>query len=167
MEFRNATLADIDRILEIIKQAKEYLRNAGVNQWQNDYPDRNILESDIDRKIGYVLINDAAIVATVAVSFNDEKTYEKIYEGNWITDDEYAVIHRIAVDNNFKGQRLSSIIISKVEEICLNRNIHSIKVDTHRKNVSMRKMLSNNDFKYCGIIYLEDGSERVAYEKII
>ncbi|MGI6125024.1 MAG: GNAT family N-acetyltransferase, partial [Acetivibrionales bacterium] len=70
MEFRNATLADIDRILEIIKQAKEYLRNAGVNQWQNDYPDRNILESDIDRKIGYVLINDAAIVATVAVSFN-------------------------------------------------------------------------------------------------
>jgi hypothetical protein len=28
-------------------------------------------------------------------------------------------------------------------------------------------MLEKNGFSYCGVIYLADGAERVAYEKII
>lgn len=167
MDFRIATESDIDKIMEIIKQAQEYLKKKGVEQWQDNYPNLNIINDDIDKRKGYVLEKDDTIVATVAVSFNDEKTYEKIYNGKWITENEYAVIHRIAVDNNYKGKRLSSEILAHIEIMCLQRNVHSIKVDTHKQNKSMRKMLSNNGFQYCGIIYLENGSERVAYEKVI
>ncbi len=167
MDFRIATESDIDKIMEIIKQAQEYLKKKGVEQWQDNYPNLNIINDDIDKRKGYVLEKDDTIVATVAVSFNDEKTYEIIYNGKWITENEYAVIHRIAVDNNYKGKRLSSEILAHIEKMCLQRNVHSIKVDTHKQNKSMRKMLSNNGFQYCGIIYLENGSERVAYEKVI
>ncbi|HHU90894.1 MAG TPA: GNAT family N-acetyltransferase [Clostridiaceae bacterium] len=167
MEFRIATISDINRIMDIIRQAQEYLRNKGVDQWQDNYPNLNIIRDDIEKRKGYVLEKDGQVVATVAISFSDEKTYEKIYEGKWITENEYAVIHRIAVDNNFKGKRLSSEIIAQVEKMCLQSDIYSIKVDTHKQNESMKKMLSNNGFQYCGIIFLEDGSERVAYEKVI
>ena len=47
----------------------------------------------------------------------------------------------------------------------LNRN--SLRIDTHKGNVVMRRMLEKHDFKYCGIIFLQSGEERVAYEKII
>jgi len=167
MEFRIATISDINRIMDIIRQAQEYLRNKGVDQWQDNYPNLNIIRDDIEKRKGYVLEKDGQVVATVAISFSDEKTYEKIYEGKWITENEYAVIHRIAVDNNFKGKRLSSEIIAQVEKMCLQSDIYSIKVDTHKQNESMKKMLSNNGFQYYGIIFLEDGSERVAYEKVI
>jgi len=167
MVFRIATISDINKIMDIIRQAQEYLKGKGVDQWQNNYPNFDVIRDDIEKRKSYVLETDGKIVATVAVSFNDEKTYEKIYEGKWITENEYAVIHRIAVDSKYKGKRLSSIIISEIEKMCFKKNIHSIKVDTHTKNDSMRKMLSNNGFKYCGIIYLENGSERVAYEKVI
>lgn len=167
MKFRNAKVSDIDRIMFIINQAQEYLRNKGVDQWQGNYPNKDIIINDINIKIGYVLEKDDDIVATVAVSFNDEGTYDKIYKGKWITNNEYAVLHRIAVDNKQKGKRLSSVIIAKVEDMCIKRGIRSVKVDTHRKNESMQKMLNNNGFTRCGIIYLEDGSERVAYEKVI
>lgn len=167
MNFRIAKASDKDKIMEIIKQAQEYLKIKGVDQWQDNYPNLNIIKDDIDKRKSYVLEENGTIVATVAVSFNDEKTYDKIYNGKWITENDYAVIHRIAVANNYKGKRISSEILAHIEKMCLQKNVHSIKVDTHEQNESMRKMLSNNGFRYCGIIYLENGNERVAYEKVI
>jgi RimJ/RimL family protein N-acetyltransferase len=114
----------------------------------------------------YVLLKDDNIVATVAVSFDGESTYNNIYDGKWLTNDKYAVIHRIAVDNTYKGLGLSSEIIKRIEELCVINNVHSIKVDTHRENLSMQRLLKKNNFEYCGIIYLLDGNERIAFEKI-
>lgn len=165
MEFRKATETDINNIMNIIAQAQAYFKEQGINQWQNNYPNVETINNDIANKNSYVLIKDNNIVATAAVSFDGEKTYDSIYAGEWISNNEYAVIHRIAVDNTYKGLGLSSQIIKHVEELCLNKGVHSIKVDTHEENISMQKLLKKNKFQYCGIIYLEDGSKRIAFEK--
>ncbi len=157
MEFRKAVESDINDIMSIIRQAQVYFKENGINQWQNNYPNAEIIRNDIDNKNGYVLIKDDNIIATAAVSFDGEKTYDSIYEGQWISNNEYATIHRIAVDNNYKGLGLSSQIIKNAEQICLNKGVYSIKVDTHEENLSMQMLLKKNEFQYCGIIYLEDG----------
>lgn len=166
MEFRKTVGADINNIMNIIKQAQDYFREQGINQWQNGYPNVETIRNDITNQHSYVLLKDNKIVATTAVSFDGEKTYDSIYEGEWISNSEYAVIHRIAVDNTYKGSGLSSKIIREVEELCLNKGVHSIKVDTHEENISMQKLLKKNKFQYCGIIYLEDKSKRIAFEKL-
>lgn len=167
MEFRKSVKTDINGIMDIITQAQDYFKKAGIDQWQDNYPNVKTINGDIDDKNSYVLLKDGEIVATAAITFDGEPTYNNIYEGEWITNSEYAVIHRIAVDNNHKGLGLSSKIIKKVEELCLSRGICSIKVDTHEKNIPMQKLLKKNGFNYCGIIYLEDGSGRVAFEKTL
>lgn len=167
MEFRKAVEADVEDIMEIIKQAQSYLKSKGINQWQNNYPNYEIIREDIDNKYGYVLADGNNIAATVSVSFDGEKTYEAIYDGQWITNDKFAVIHRIALHNNYKGSGVSSEFIKHIEKLCLDRDVHSIKVDTHEENLSMQNLLKKNDFKYCGIIYLEDGNKRLAFEKVI
>lgn len=167
MEFRKALETDIDSIMSIIKQAQAYFKEEGINQWQNNYPNVETISKDIADKNSYVLLKNNNIVATIAVSFDGEKTYEDIYEGEWISNNKYAVIHRIAIDNNYKGLGLSSQIIKKVEELCLKKGVHSIKVDTHEENISMKNLLEKNKFQYCGIIYLSDKSKRIAFEKII
>ena len=51
---------------------------------------------------------------------------------------------------------------------CLNwalEQCRNLRIDTHRDNVVMQHMLDKNGFQYCGIIYLEDGSERLGYQK--
>jgi N-acetylglutamate synthase-like GNAT family acetyltransferase len=167
MEFRKAYESDIERIMDIISQAQAYFKAQGINQWQNNYPNPEIVRKDIEGENGYILMKDNSVVATVAVSFDGEKTYKTIYDGKWITDGEYAVIHRLAVDNRYKGSGLSSVILGNIEKMCLGRGIRSIKVDTHKENKSMQKMLSKNGFKYCGIIFLEDKSPRIAFEKTL
>jgi len=167
MEFRRAVETDANSIMMIIMQAQAYFKEKSINQWQNNYPNFETVKKDITNKNGYVLLKDNTIIGTVAVTFDGEKTYESIYDGKWISNHEYATIHRIAVDNNYKGLGLSSVIIKNIEEICLNTGVHSIKVDTHIENVSMQKMLQKTGFQYCGIIYLEDKSKRMAFEKTL
>ena len=167
MELRKTTEQDIPRVMVIIRAAQRYFREANIYQWVNNYPNEEIIKDDISKGYSYVLLQEDKIVATAAVAFDGEPTYEKIYEGKWLSNDKYAVIHRIAVAEELKGQGVASQVLKKVEKLCLERQVNSIKIDTHEENKSMQRLLEKNGFVYCGIIYLESGSKRVAFEKII
>ena len=165
MNFRKSAKTDLKSIMRIIKQAQEYFKDQGIDQWQNNYPNDDVINDDISKGESYVLELDGNIVATSVISFDKENTYDVIYDGQWITDGKYAVLHRVAVDNTYKGLGISHKIIQYAEEMCKDNGIHSIKIDTHKDNLSMKKMLEKNGFKYCGIIHLSYGDERVAFEK--
>lgn len=167
MDFCQANRADLDPVMEIIRQAQAYFKENGIDQWQNGYPNEEIILSDMERGNSYVMRKNGRVIATAAVSFDGESTYDTIYEGAWLTGGEYAVIHRIAVDGGEKGTGVAAEIIGNTEMLCSARNVPGIRVDTHEKNRSMQRMLEKNHFRYCGIIYLHDGSLRMAFEKIL
>ncbi len=166
MNFRRSNKNDINKIMEMIEEAKEYFKSNNIDQWQDGYPNYQVILDDINKGYSFVFIENDNIVASVAVSFEGENTYNKIYEGQWLSIQSYCVIHRLVVDSRLKGNGISSKIIKKIEEICLENNIHSIKIDTHKENLSMQKLLKKNNFSYCGIIYLEGKAPRVAFEKL-
>ena len=165
MNFRKSTKSDVSKIMEIVKQAQEYFKSQGIDQWQNNYPNDEVINNDINNGESYVMLDGDDIVATTVISFAKEKSYENILDGKWITNGDYEVIHRIAVENAHKGKGLSHKIIKYAEEVCKQNNIHSIKVDTHEDIILMQSLLKKNGFEYCGIVYLEDGGKRVAFEK--
>lgn len=170
MEFRKTVKADVPKVMEIINQAKNYLKGQGIDQWQKGYPNEELIYDDIEKGIGYVMVKDGEVIATTAISFEEESAYNKIQEGKWITEGEYSSIHRIAVANSQKGSGVMGEMVKCVQQMSLERGMHSIKIDTHEENLSMQKAMENSGFKYCGVIYLEggpeDGDKRVAYEKV-
>lgn len=167
MEFRKSTKTDIPQIMSIIQQAQAYFKEHKIDQWQNNYPNEEGILHDIEKGNSYVMLNAGQIVATTVISFEKEKAYEQIYEGRWLTNGDSGVIHRVAVDHRYKGSGLFHEIIQYTEQICFSQGVHSIKVDTHKENTSMQKALHKNGFQSCGIIYLESGGERIAFEKMI
>lgn len=166
MKFRKSKIEDIPMMMEIIKQAQNYFKSKDIDQWQDGYPNEENLREDIIQGESYVMLLDDKIVATAVISFRGESTYNEIYRGNWLSDREYAVVHRVAVNDDYKGQGLSHKIIEFSQKKCKELGYSSIKIDTHKDNFVMRSLLEKNGFKYCGIILLEDGAERVAYEKL-
>ena len=182
MNFRKSTFDDVDRILEIIEKAKIELRQLGLDQWQNGYPNREVIENDVKNEISYVLEsiekneneleseNLKKILGTIVLSPKKEIPYSKI-EGKWITTDDYIVIHRLAVDSEIKNKGIATKILEFSEKECIKNKILSIKTDTHENNEPMKKFLEKNGFSYCGVIYLDRepdiGEKRIAYEKII
>ena len=167
MEFRQAKISDLDQIVEIIELSKKYLKETKVDQWQDGYPAKEDLRRDIESGNSYVLTNKDEIVATTVISLDGESTYNSIFNGEWITNEEYIVMHRVAVHDKYKGKGIFKELIKEAESLALNKGISSIKIDTHRDNISMQRAVVKNDFKRCGIIYLGDGSERIAFEKVL
>lgn len=183
MNFRKSTFDDIDIILEIIEKAKAELKKMGLDQWQKGYPNRGVIESDVKKGISYVLEETAEnnenseekvsgkIVGTIVLSPEREEPYSKI-EGKWITDDDdYMVVHRLAVDSDVKNKGLATKILEFSEGVCIENKILSLKADTHENNEPMKRLLVKNGFSFCGLIYLDRepdlGAKRTAYEKII
>lgn len=167
MEFRKTTVNDIDNVMKIIKKSQEYFKSQGIDQWQDNYPNTEVIQNDINNNHSYVVVKDGDIVATTAISFDGESTYDEIHDGKWLSENDYAVIHRIAVDDTYKGLGIGAKIIKEVERYCNERKVNSIKVDTHEDNKSMQRLLEKCGFKYCGVIYLSDRNKRVAFEKVL
>jgi len=167
MVLRKATFADISAMMEIFYQAQASLKELGVNQWQNNYPNRDVINKDLENGVAYVLTENGIIIATATIIFNHEPTYDRIYEGEWLSRGEFVVVHRVAVDNRYKMKGVASHILHEVEKMAVQANIPSFKIDTHKDNLPMRKTLGKNGFSYCGRIVLHDGNSRVAYEKLL
>ena len=169
MEIRLAQKSDLSRIMEIIHQAQEYFRGAGIDQWQNNYPNEEAILADMELEESYVLEDEGQVVGTFMCSFREEPTYEKIYDGAWMTDGPSGVIHRVAMDNRVKGKGYGGAVVEFMAKRCLNHEptVYSLRGDTHEDNLSMQRLFIKNGYRHCGTIYLADGAKRLAFEKVL
>jgi len=167
--FRKSKKEDLDRIMEIINNGKKFLKEQGVDQWQGGFPNSDLILDDMEKGYSYVLEEDGGIVGTAALCFDGESGYDKIHEGEWLSNNEFLVLHRVAVDYEKKGSGLSAKIFKAAEDIALERGVHSIKIDTHEENKPMQRAVLKNGYQYCGIIYyhMDVVEKRLAYEKLI
>lgn len=165
MKLEEAKLIHVDRVWEIIQEAIQRRKKEGSEQWQDGYPNLQTIKNDIDTKSGYVLIDSERIVAYVAIKTNDEPEYEKI-DGNWLTNTDFLVLHRVAVAKGHLGRGVATKIFELAEDIAKEKQIYSIKVDTNFDNEPMLKIFKRLNYQYCGKVYFR-GSERKAFEKVI
>ena len=159
MEIRKTRMEELDKVMAIYARARQFMADTGnPNQWGNIKPRREWIVADIEKGNSYVCVENDEIAAVFFYSDEIDPTYIKIYDGAWINDRPYGVVHRIASAGNVKGA--GSFCLNWAFEQCGN-----LKIDTHHDNIVMQNTLKKNGFVYCGIIYLEDGDERMAFQK--
>jgi len=155
---RLAKEEDLKRLLEIYECAKAYMIKKGnPTQWNGSYPDIEILREDIKRKQLFVMEDGNYIYACFALIGGEDPTYAVIEGGSWRSDAPYGTIHRIAGDGSRRGVFKESLTFAR-------KTYNHLRVDTHRDNTPMQKVVLENGFTYQGIIYIEDGTPRLAYE---
>lgn len=162
---RPADMEETEKAMVLINDAKAFLHENGIDQWQTGYPDINIIREDITHGRGYFITDGPKTAAYLCIDFKGEPAYEKL-NGNWISSLPCAVIHRMAISGAYRGQGIGSIAFRLVEKLCIQKGIYSIRADTDEDNTVMRHVLLKNGFEYCGTIWF-DNSVKHAYEKII
>ena len=60
------------------------------------------------------------------------------------------------------GYPFEAVVLSDME-----KNGGFIRIDTYRDNQIMQHVIKKYGFGYCGIIFLANGDERLAYQKIM
>ena len=155
---RQAKYEDLEKILEIYAQARAFMRAHGnLEQWKGGHPYREVLERDIEKGQLYVLDEDGPCAVFAFIPGLDP-TYGVI-EGAWGSDEPYAAIHRVASSGKSRG------VFGKIVSYCAQRCPH-LRIDTHKDNYVMQGAIVKQGFAYRGIIHLENGDPRLAYEKM-
>ena len=156
---RRATYDDVPVLMDVFRKARGIMRSSGnMNQWNDGYPSEEVVRKDIDNGHCVVLCEDGKVVATMAFIPGPDPTYAEIYDGGWLSDAPYHVIHRIAVAE--PGHNAAKALLDWGFG-----QAGSIRIDTHKDNVIMQHVLSKYGFTHCGVILLANGDPREAYQK--
>ena len=165
---RCAEKRDFAAIMDIVHSAQARIALLGIDQWQDGYPEPELIERDIAEKIGCVFEDDGKIAAYLVLLDTPEAVYDKL-DGRWISNDApYATLHRMAIGDQWCGKGLSMQIIAHAESFARESGCASLRADTHRGNVRMRRLLEKCGFTYCGEVKYDVTAGdpiRVAYEK--
>lgn len=169
MIYRLARKEDIDDIMLIIEDGRAFLSTQHSGQWQDGYPRREDMINDIGNQNLYVVLsreNKDVIVGVAAFTYH-EKDYDHLYEGKWLTDNPYMVMHRIAVKKEYYHQGYGKDLFRIFIEVGKNKGYHSLRIDTHENNKQMRGLMNVFGFIYCGKAILKPDKDRMVFEKVI
>lgn len=159
MEIRKTRPEEIHKVMAIYAHARQFMADHGnATQWGTTKPEQETIEEDIRQGNSYVCVEGTRLAATFYYYHGADPVYDHIYDGDWLDQAPYGVVHRIASAGNVKGA--GSYCLQWAFSQCGN-----LKIDTHHDNIVMQNALRKNGFTYCGIIYLEDGQPRMAYQK--
>ncbi len=160
LDVRPARTEDVPRLLEIYASARRFMRESGnPDQWEDGYPSREVLEKDLGNSRLFALVEGETIHGVFVFSQDEEPTYRVIEDGAWFSDAPYGVIHRIAGDGERHGIFRTAVSFAE-------RYTGHLRIDTHRQNRTMRRLIAEAGFRECGVIRVRDGSPRLAYEKL-
>ena len=169
LTFRKATAADLPGMMKVVAQAQAFMATLNIDQWQDGYPEEELLAEDI--RIGriYVYDDDGRIASITVMTEEPEPIYDTI-DGQWRSAGPYLTVHRMALDDEHRHSGLASRILEHAVSMAKQMNLSSVRADTHRGNKAMRRFLEKNGFVECGLVTydVKEGDPlRVAYERLL
>ena len=144
---RKATTEDYNIIHGIYEIAREFMiRTGNPNQWKRTNPTAEQIRTDIDQGICHVICDESGIHGVFALCQGEDPTYKSIEGGQWLNQNPYVTIHRIASD-----QKAHGIFAAAIDEC--KKYEDNMRIDTHKDNKVMQQTLEKYGFKHCGVIY--------------
>lgn len=165
---RKAIFSDLDKIKKIVNDAKESLKNDGIDQWQRGVPDMAILARQISRDSAYVYELDENIMAYAYLSSDYEPTYASVM--NDMKGNRAFTIHTFCVNKNTRELGVATNFMEDIIKKAKEDNMDSLRIDTHEDNFKMRGLIEKMGFEFRGVIYIRDfdiTAQRLAYELIL
>lgn len=158
---RPSTLDDLPLIMSMIDHSRSIMRANGNNTQWDGYPTSTTILDDIAKRIHYIVEDNGNVIGCFTLLKQPEPTYARIEEGLWLDDTTpYRTIHRLACAPDVHGVARQAFDWSETQ--CA-----SIRVDTHSDNHIMRHIIQQHGYTYCGIVYMNDGTPREAYQKMM
>lgn len=167
MEIIKGTDQDIPKIMAILEQSVAYFKKAGIDQWQDGYPNSEVVAQDVANGQSYLLVDGNEIHGVMVVMTTPDPNYAQLDKGAWRYHDSYGTVHRIAVNKNYPGRGLAAKLLVEAEKIALAKGCLVMRIDTHEENTGMQHVLANVGYQKIGELTLPDGGKRVALDKKI
>ena len=163
---RKANKADLDNIMKMYKSCVTGMIENGIDQWDETYPNDEIISEDLNVGTYYVAEMDETIIGGVNIDKNQDDTYLSLdWEGK---SDSFLVVHRLGVKQEFWNKKIGRDLMLFTEKLVLKRGLKSIRLDTYSGNPKAMEFYRRLGYAELGSIDLKADKEKYyCFEKII
>ena len=150
MKLRKAVPEDLPEVSLLIKSATQHMIENGIQQWNEFYPDQEILERDIENGSMYLYIRGNQIVSIFVVNQECDSEYAN---GNWRYPlATFAVVHRLCVNPAFQHQGIGAQTMLAAESIIKDMKFESVRLDAYSQNPIALKLYEKLGYTKVGTV---------------
>lgn len=163
MIIRHAREDDLNDLLRIARNATQHMEKNGIFQWDDSYPNRNILETDIQREHTRVIENEGNIAGFITVDEEESPEYKNIA---WSFLGRVLVIHRLTIDPAHQGKKFASRLMDYAEEEAKSNGYDTVRLDAFTKNPIAVSLYEKRGYRNAGTVQFRKG-QFYCFEKLI
>ncbi len=164
MQIRLATREDLAYLTTLVSRVVPLMRAEGNLQWDDTYPNPEVFGRDIEREQLWVAEIGGSIAGVVAITGDSEPDY---LQADWDHTEPALVVHRLAVDPEFRGVGVARALMQQAEDIARSQGIRAIRIDTNIENQATKRLFPGLGYRFAGEIALQmrPGLRFLCYEK--
>ena len=164
MQLRQATQADIPAVLDVISRVVPPMLASGNRQWDDMYPNARVFENDVFREQLWIAEADGRLAGVIAITSEKEPEYAHV---GWDFEEPALVIHRLAVEPDFRGRGVALALMRKAEMLAYERGLHVLRTDTSADNLAAQGLFPRLGYTFSGEISIEfrPGVRVLCFEK--
>jgi len=166
MKIRKAKINDLESIMRMYNSCVKGMLNNNITQWDESYPNTDIIKTDIVNKTYFIAEIKKEIVGGINIDNIQDKAYSSI---SWKdTSEKFLVVHRLAVKSSMWNCNIGKQLMVFAEEFAIKKNLNSIRLDTYSGNPKGIKFYIRLGYVELGAINLKpDKNEYYCFEKIL
>ncbi len=155
LEFRTAQIDDLDALVRLYGAATQDMLRQGIDQWDERYPDREILTEDVESGDMTLGLLDGQPACAYVVN----REYDPEYElGAWDhTEGEFCVLHRLCVNPAMQGRGLARQTMARMEKNALDKGFDSVRLDVFSQNLHAQRLYEKLGYKRTGEVRFRKG----------
>ena len=166
MIIRKANKTDLKNIMKMYKSCVTGMLKNGIDQWDDTYPNTEIISEDLNVGTYYVAEIDGTIIGGVNIDQNQDNTYLTL---DWEDkSDSFLVVHRLGVKEEFWNKKIGKDLMLFTENLVIEKGLKSIRLDTYSGNLKAMEFYRRIGYSELGTIDLKPDKEKYyCFEKII
>lgn len=162
---RNAVKDDIKAIMKIIKKTIEEMQSYNNDQWNETYPSEEDFIIDIENGDLFVIEREGELAGFACINKVQPLEYKEL---NWFLKEGAIVIHRMAVNTEFRKKGIGTELMKFADEFALRKGMRYLKIDTYSLNTKMNSLIKKCGYNFVGEIHFpERKKEFYCYEKVL
>lgn len=130
--YRLALKEDLQEVNDMFKAAIELMETQDIHQWDEIYPNKDIIYDDILKNQLYLCFLNDKLVSAFVLNKECDKEYD--YADWKYTSCEYVIIHRLCVNPEMQNKSLGKKTVRLIEEIAFKNGFGAIRLDCFTEN---------------------------------
>ncbi len=161
---RPAKPDEVPELLQLVRDCVAAMRAGGIEQWDEIYPDMEVISRDIAAGTLHVTTEEGRIIGCITV----DQFMDPLWRGmNWSENSEpAAAVHRLMIHPSAQGRGLAKQLMFFAEEKARAMKCRSIRLDTFLKNPAAMALYPRLGYQATGTAMMRKG-EFAGFEKLL